>query len=316
MTVNVTCTDCDGAPPCGACAAAARAIAAAGFTVHHSSRYAALRAAASGTYGFDACIVPIGKGERAVADAAAIVLALKRVALVLDDGAARPDGIPAHFTIVEKSAYEHGSLPTGWLTDTEPIRTMDDTATRSIGKPLSIASDDQLRATRRVKTLANVQRERVAAIDGAPASLDMMAMLSDEVGWARASGLGFGLVLFHLGGLAERAAGGNADSVTHVAIAALRSSARRGDVIAYKNDDFVVLLPEADAAGAVIAARRAAGTLAAGVPGLPAPPRKAKGLGAWSAGVAACPADGYSREALIARATADLRPLDRWVRDR
>lgn len=315
MTVNVTCTKCDGAPPCGACAAAAQSIAAAGFTVHHSSRYAALRAAASGTYGFDACIVPIGQGERAVADATAIVLATKRVALVLDDGAARPDGIPTHFAIVGRSDFERGSLPTGWLTDLGPVRAPDDTAARSIEEPFSAASDDQLRATRRVKTLANVQRERVAAIDGAPAALDMMAMLSDEVGWAHASGLGFGLVLMHLGGLTERAAGGSADAATRAAITALRSSARRGDAIAYKNDDFVMLLPEADTAGAMIAARRAARILAAGVPGLPPRPRKAKGLGAWSAGVAACPADGYSREALIARATAELRPLDLWMRD-
>src|ERR1700704_7104364 len=100
---------------------------------------------------------------------------------------------------------------------------------------MSAANDDQLRATRRVKTLANVQRERVAAIDGIPAALDMMAVLGDEVGWARASGLGFGLVLLHLGGLTERTAGGDADAVTRGAIAALRRSTRRGDAIAFKN---------------------------------------------------------------------------------
>jgi hypothetical protein len=192
---------------------------------------------------------------------------------------------------------------------------MDDTASRSIEAPLPAANDDHLRATRRVKTLANVQRERIAAIDGAPAALDMMAVLGDEVGWARASGLGFGLVLMHLGGLTDRGAGGDADAATRGAIAALRSSARRGDAIACRNDDFVVLLPEADAAGAAIAARRAARTMAAGAPGLPTRPRKAKGLAAWSAGIAACPADGSSREALIARATAELRPLDQWMKD-
>jgi hypothetical protein len=315
MTVNVTCTACDGTPPCVACAAAAQSIAAAGFMVHHSSRYAALRAAAAGTYGFDACIVPIGPGERAVADAAGIVLAAKRVALVLDDVAARPAGLPAHFAIVERRAYEEGSLPIAWLTDVSPVRAPDETAARSIERSLPGANDDQLRATRRVKTLANVQRERIAAIDGVPAALDMMAVLGDEVGWARASGLGFGLVLMHVGGLTERAAGGDADAATRAVIAALRGSARRGDVIACKNDDFVVLLPEADTAGAAIAARRAARTLAAGAPDIPARPRRAKGLAAWSVGVAACPADGYSREALIARATAELRPLDQWMKD-
>jgi hypothetical protein len=315
MTVNVTCTACDGAPPCAACAAAAQSISAAGFTVHHSSRYAALRAAAAGTYGFDACIVPIGAGERAVADAAGIVLAAKRVALVLDEGASRPAGLPAHFAIVDRRAYEKGALPIGWLTDRGPTRAADDTATRTIDATALATNDDELRATRRVTTLARVQRERIAVVADGPVALDMMAVLEDEVGWARVSGLGFGLVLMHLGGLTDRPESGDVEAATRGAVVALRSVARRGDAIACKNDDFVMLLPEADAAGAAVAARRAARILTAGAPGLPARPRRAKGLAAWSAGVAACPADGFSREALIARATAELRPLDQWMRD-
>jgi GGDEF domain-containing protein len=315
MTVNVTCTTCDGTPLCAACTAAAHSISAAGFTVHHSSRYAALRAAAVGSYGFDACVVPIGAGERAVADATAILLAAKRVTLVIDDGASRPAGIPAHFATVERRAYDAGALPIGWLTDRAPLRPTDDTATRSIGAPPLGSSDDRLRATRRVTTLAHVQRERVAAIDEGPAALDMMAVIEDEVGWARASGLGFGLVLLHLGGLVERSGSSDIETAIASAVTALRGVARRGDAVACKNDDFVVLLPEADAAGAALVARRAARTIAAGASGLPVRPRRAKGLAAWSAGVAACPADGYSREALIARATAELRPLDHWMKD-
>jgi GGDEF domain-containing protein len=315
MTVNVTCTTCDGNPPCAACSAAAHSISGAGFTVHHSSRYAALRAATVGTYRFDACVVPIGTGERAIADAAGILLASKRVTLVLDDGAARPVGIPAHFATVERRAYEAGALPIGWLTDQLPRQPADDTSTRTIAAPLPGSHDDTLRATRRVTTLAHVQRERIATIDEGPVALDMMAVIEDEVGWARASGLGFGLVLLHLGGLTERSGTSDIELAIASVVTALRGVARRGDAIACKNDDFVVLLPEADAAGAAIAARRAARTLVAGALGLPARPRRAKGLAAWSAGVAACPADGFSREALIARATAELRPLDRWAKD-
>ncbi len=315
MTVNVTCTACDGAPPCGACVAAAHSISAAGFTVHHSSRYAALRAAAAGTYGFDACVVPIGASERAVTDAVGIVLAAKRVALVLDEGATRPTGIPDHFAIVDRRAYEKGALPTAWLTDRGPERSKDDTATRPIGTAPDGAADFDLRATRRVTTLVHAQRERIAAVGDEAVPLDMMSVLEDEVAWARASGLGFGLVLVHLGGLTERAGARDADAAIRSAVAALRGAARRGDSIGCTRDDLIVVLPEADAAGAAIAAKRAATVLAAGAPGLPARPRKTKGLAAWSAGIAACPADGSSGEALIARATADLHSLDQWMKD-
>jgi hypothetical protein len=217
MTVNVTCTACDGAPPCGVCAAAALSISAAGFTVHHSSRYAALRAAAAGTYGFDACVVPIGASERAVTDAVGIVLAAKRVALVLDEGTTRPIGIPDHFAVVDRRAYEKGVLPTAWLTDRGPERSKDDTATRPIGAALDGAADFDLRATRRVTTLVHAQRERIAAVRDEAVPLDMLSVLEDEVAWARASGLGFGLVLVHLGGLTGRAGARDA---------AIRSDAR------------------------------------------------------------------------------------------
>jgi len=315
MTVNVTCTACDGAPPCGVCAAAAHSISAAGFTVHHSSRYAALRAAAAGTYGFDACVVPIGASERAVTDAVGIVLAAKRVALVLDEDATRPIGIPDHFAVLDRRAYEKGALPTAWLTDRGPERSKDDTTTRPIDTALDGVADFDLRATRRVTTLVHMQRERLAAVGDEAVPLDMMSVLEDEVAWARASELGFGLVLVHLGGLTEQAGARNADAAIRSAVAALRSAARRGDSIGCTHDDLIVVLPEADPAGAAIVARRAAHVLAAGAQGLPARPRRTKGLAAWSAGVAACPADGSSGEALIARATADLRPLDQWMKD-
>jgi hypothetical protein len=242
------------------------------------------------------------------------VLAAKRVALVLEDGIARPVGLPAHFAIVDQRIYEKGSMSIEWLTDQGPVRAIDDTATRTRVAPVAPADDDELRATRRIAAVAHTQRERIAAVDDGPAALDMMAVLEDEVGWARVSGLGFGLVLMHLGGLTE-SAGGEAEAVVRSAVAALRASVRRGDAVAYTHDDFIVLLPEADTAGAAIAALRAAKKLAAGAPGLPGRPRKAKGLAAWSVGVASCPADGYSREALIVRATAELRSLDRWMRD-
>src|SRR5450755_992865 len=318
MTVNVTCTACEGTPPCGACVAAAQSIAAAGYTVHHSSRYAALRAAATGTYGFDACIVPIAAGERAVADAVGIVLAAKRVALVIDDNSPQPTGLPAHFAVVERHAYVLGALPLAWLTGRGPAAAVDDSPSRTADSLPERSSEDRLRATRRVKTLAVLQRERVAAIDQTPAALDLMSVLDDEVTWARASGLGFGIVLVHLGGLNEHVAHNDpaaGEAARGAAFAILRGASRRGDAIAQNNDDFLILLADGDAEGAAIAARRIAGALAAGAPALPERPRRAKGLAAWGVGVAACPADGLSREVLIARATAELHPIEYWMKD-
>ena len=145
----------------------------------------------------------------------------------------------------------------------------------------------------------------------------MLAVLEDEVHWWRASGSGFGLVLLHFGGLFENAEdAADREAASEAVLSALRTAARRGDTFARQREDFIIVLPEADGEGATHVARRAVAALTAETDGLPPRPRKARGLAAWSAGVAACPADGASRDALIARASATLRPFDQWMKER
>ena len=84
----------------------------AGYHVEHSTRYQALRAAASGTYGFDACIVPVGAEERAVVDAAVSLLGDRRLALVVEDYRGRELGV---FFFTTSMATLLASLITGEL---------------------------------------------------------------------------------------------------------------------------------------------------------------------------------------------------------
>jgi GGDEF domain-containing protein len=315
MTVTVTCTVCDGAPGCAGCIAATQLLSSAGHTTRHTSRYSALRAAAAGSFGFDACIVPIGSNERAVADAAVSVLADRRVALVLDDAARPPIALPPHFAIVRRSRFDQGTFSLDWLTSSAAAPTTD--AMRATAPSVGVEDDDRIRATRRIHAFANTQRQELAAHDGPSAGLDMLAVLEDEVHWWRASGSGFGIVLLHIGGLFGHSGGDdNREASAEAVFAALRSVARHGDTLARQREDYVIVLPEADSAGAMNVAQRVVAALSIAHEGLPPRPRRAKGLAAWSAGVASCPSDGSSSEALIARASATLRPFDQWMRER
>ena len=316
MTVNVTCTVCDDAPACAGCIAATRLLSSAGHLTYHTSRYAALRSAASGSFDFDAVIVPIGSNERAVADAAVSVLADKRVALVLDDAARPPIALPPHFAVLRRTRFDQGAFSLDWLTS-PALAIAPSGATHTAHASVSADDDDRSRATRRIHAYATTQRREMAARDSGSVGLDMLAVLEDEVHWWRASGSGFGIVLLHIGGLFERAAGDvDREASAEALVSALRSAARHGDTVARQREDYVIVLPEADADGAANVARRAVAALSLAHEGLPPRPRRAKGLAAWSAGVAACPGDGSSSEALIARASATLRPFDQWMRER
>ncbi len=280
------------------------------------SRYAALRASAAGTFSFDACIVPIGSTERAVADAVVSIFADKRVALVLDDTAQPHVPLPPHFAVIRRSDYDSGSFSLAWLSAREPVATAAGAA-RTTPLPSIALDDDRTRATRRIQSFATAQRRELTADESRAAGLDMLAVLDDEVHWWRASGSGFGMVLLHIGGLFDGVSDGEGrETAAGAVLAALQSVARRSDTLARQREDFVIILPEADAGGAAMVARRAVAALSVAHDGLPSRPRKAKGLAAWSAGVASCPGDGASREALVARASATLRPFDQWMRER
>ena len=316
MTVNITCSVCDGRLLCDACRTAARTLSAAGYHVEHSTRYAALKAAASGSYGFAACIVPVGPSERAVLDAAVSLLSGKRLAIVASAATDGLSDLPSHVAVLPQPEYARGAFGLEWLARTPsalPTRGADDTATISLGTGSAAQHEDQSHAIRRLKQAADASRTGIAfeGIDPAP-RLDLLAVLEDEVAWAKASGLGFAIVLAHLAGIASPRPGDASDSADERVRAASKTierAARATDVISGRGDDFLVVLAEADAAGALVASRRIAAAVASSPIRASFKPKKARGFAAWSVGHAVYPADGSTRDSLLARATASLEPV-------
>ena len=316
MTVNITCSTCDGRDLCASCRTAARAFAAAGHRVEHSSRYAALRAAAAGAYGFDACVVPVSPDERTIVDAAAALLGDRRLAFVADD----PDSVgPAAsgITVIRRDAFDAGAFDVGWLSKPPAVAAharVDEPETVAMPRAQLDVADDRRNATRRLKRVADASRT-VLATAGLQASprLDLLAVLDDEIAWARASDGAFALCLVHLPGLsAARPGDSPADADRRIADAGrvIAAAVRSSDVISGRGDDFVVVLAGADAVGAQLAAARVIAAVAAST----LRPRsktktRARGFAAWGVGHAGFPADGTTRESLLARATATLEPF-------
>ncbi|HZW72384.1 MAG TPA: diguanylate cyclase, partial [Caldimonas sp.] len=168
-------------------------------------------------------------------------------------------------------------------------------------------------ATRRIKQLTDANRAAIAS-DGlaSPPRLDMMAVLEDEVAWAKASGTRFGLVLVHLPGISALRDGegrDDADARLRTAAETIARAGRATDVIAGSGDDFLVVLADADAGGSLVAAKRVARAIGGASLRAAQRPKKTRGFAAWSIGRASYPADGTTRDALIARATASLSPF-------
>jgi GGDEF domain-containing protein len=317
VTVNITCHVCDGRRLCEACRNAARTLSTAGFRVEHSTRYAALRAAASGTYGFDACIVPVGAHERAVVDAAISLLPGKRLAFVVEtpsDVSARATGAAA---VVDSTHYAAGEFSLAWLTDTlAPVeaRGSDDTATLFAPRTeMDVDVTRKSHATRRLKRVADAARTTVAQAGFASVPrLDLLAVLEDEIAWARASENRFAIVLAHLHGVSAASPGeAPAASETRIRDAerVVAGAVRNSDIVSGRGDDFLVVLSEAGAAGLRLATQRVASAIAASKLRAKMKPRRARGFAAWSVGGACYPEDGATRDVLLAHATATLKPL-------
>jgi hypothetical protein len=278
--VNVACSACDGTRPCAQCAAAGKALAAAGHRVFHSSRYAALRAAADGTYGFEACVVPVGAAERAVADAVVALLGDAHVAIAVEDPSALPGALPAHFSSFPLGDFRRGALPPEWLAGLSSARrpTVDaqrptDGATPAANGTVR-APSAKSQATRRLRSIVHPFNAPV---------VDAAALVEDELAWYRASDLGFVLLSVKSEGHAGEAL-----------CAALGPLLRTSDSTATRADDCIVVLAGADAQQGKRVATRLAAPLA-------------KHLGvardAVRIGAAACPDDGADAEALLALAT-------------
>ena len=317
MTVNITCSTCDGRNLCDSCRTAARAFEAAGHRVEHSTRYAALRAAAAGAYGFDACVVPVSSDERSIFDAAVSLLGDRRLAIVADDSARSTFQSVPGVTMIPRRAFNSGTFALDWFSKTPAI----ESATQT-GEPATVAMprvavesvDDRLQATRRLKRVADLSRDVIATagLEATP-RLDLLAVLDDEIAWAKTSETAFGVCLVHLPGLSAARPGEPAGSgELRIADAAkvIRGAIRSSDVISGRGDDFVVVLADADTTGAGLAAVR----IASGIAGSRLRPHskgkaRARGFAAWGVGCAAFPKDGTTRESLLARATSTLKAL-------
>jgi GGDEF domain-containing protein len=320
VTVNITCQACDGRRLCDACRTAARTLIAAGHRIEHSTRYAALRAAASGTYGFDACVVPVGSHELSVIDAAVSLLSGKRLAFVVDRVADVPESIAHAAALLPSTSYADGSFSLSWLEEgvrPAALQRADETATMSLlhGEPalaIHLQADPSL-ATRRLKRVADEARVVVARAGlPTPPRLDLIAVLEDEVAWARASETAFGIVLVHLHGLSvQKTSESPAQSEKRVREAeeSIAKAVRSTDIVSGRGDDFLVILPESVEDGTDAAAKRIEASIAQSGLRPPAKARRARGFAAWSIGSASYPADGGTRDTLLARATAALRPL-------
>ena len=274
LNVNVACLACDGARPCAECRAAGKAVAAAGHRVHYSSRYAALRAAADGTYGFSACIVAVKTGEQRIADAIVSLFPSARVALAIDDATQLPADLPAQFVTFSLADYIAGKLPRAWL---DSLAT-NDADVRARGKAeisrVNAAAPVQPRtdATRRLRSAL---RSNVVVVG------DRAKLIGDELAWYRASGIGFALVSISL---PEVSAERLATSIVPLV--------RSGDAVATSETQCLVTLAGANEEQARPIATRVV-TAAA----------KALGVKRRDAAVAVavCPQDGDTVDKLLAR---------------
>jgi hypothetical protein len=308
-SVNLTCTACIPARPCAACRAIARALQSAGHAVTRTPRYDALRAAMLGAYGFDACILPVSAQEQSVVDAAALLLATARVALVAEHRALDTVNPPPSFTVITTADWEATPFPTDWITSatSEPLA-KDDESTRVV-PALEVASEDFDVAKQRLKTLASRAQREVAKAGFADERLDALAVLEDEIAWAGASGSGFGIVLV----IVPPKAGGPLDM--EAVLGKLREVARRAvrssDAIAVGAESLLVALASADDGDAGAVAQRIANRCRRTVNAKGTGSSFARALRRVLVGFAAYPEHGRARELLIAHATATAKAVKR-----
>lgn len=275
-----------------------------------------MRAAASGTYGFEACVVPVGTGERALADAAVTLFSGRRLSIVADDPSMIGPQATAVASIVPRSAYATGNIDLDWLTRTAPapLPSAEQTTVAMPRPDTEAVVADREVAARRLKRVADEARASIAKAGLAEMpTLDLFSVLEDEIAWARASDGAFAIVLVHLHGVSATSGdAGATERRVRLAHDTIAKAVRGSDVIAGRGDDFLVVLSAADVAGAKHAAGRIAKKLSAASlrAKTKTKSKRARGFAAWSVGVAAYPADGASRDVLLARATGASKTIE------
>jgi GGDEF domain-containing protein len=309
-TVNLTCTTCIADEMCERCRAISVALRANGHAITRSTRYEALRAATVGSYGFEACVLPVAGHERAIVDAASMLLGRARVALVSEPGALAEMTLPGGFALIEAADWRSQGFPTDWLTSTNPATAADREETRSIGA-VDVPPADVEAARRRLKRVAtSIQRDLGVAGFPHDARLDLMAALEDEIAWAKMSGACFGLVLVHASISANRAA---PEGQTERDLALLREhvaqAVRSGDLIAQGSDSLAVIVTEAALDETLVATSRIKKALRKAIKESAMASAHQRGARRVSVGIAIYPTHGTTRAALLARATAAAEPL-------
>ena len=310
-SVNLTCTTCTSLEPCGRCRSIARALRAAGNVVTQSSRYDALRAAAVGTYGFDACVLPVARHEHSIVDAAGALLSRVRVALVVEPGAFTQTSLPNNFQIVEEHNWSGNGFPVDWIATAKPSQhDVEDTRTF---EELSVPPTDIDSARRRLKLVARqAQREIGAAGFPDEPRLDLLATLEDEIAWAKMSGTSFGIVLVHIARKKNgHPSSANPDDVLSFFRQRIAPLVRAGDVVAQGTDSLLVVVAEATPEQIAVAASRIKKAMRRWLKDAAKEKALSASLGRITLGAAAFPTHGTTRAALLARATASAEHVAR-----
>ncbi len=301
-SVNLTCTSCTADSPCDRCRSIARALRAAGHAITQSSRYDALRAATVGSYGFDACVLPVARHESAVIDAAAALLARTRVALVVEPGMHAEIALP-NVNVIEAADWQRLAFPTSWIEDAVAAAP-DPDETRTF-EELSVPEGDVDLSRRRLKTVVRrVQRELGATGFPEDARLDLLATLEDEIAWAKMSGMCFGLVLVHVARTDAASKTAGMDRLLGVLRRHVQRAVRASDIVTHGTDSVAVIVGEAALDQTAVATSRIKKAVRRAIKEAAGPAGPASAKGRVTLGVAVYPTHGTTRAALLARAAA------------
>lgn len=268
-----------------------------GFAVTPSDRYAALRAAAIGSYGFDAAVIPLASDDHSTLASVIELFATKRVALLVEKDWQSTLPVPHHFSIIYKQDWRTQKFPIDWLSAAPQAST----ETVQILRADSDAEEQgvvSLPAQRRLLSLARRARQELAAPADSP-QFDMLALLEDEIAWAKMSDTPFALLLAHV---ASR-------EIHPILSDVLRKSVRSSDAVGEHAHNLYALLSGTSSEQAEAIIERLRRLLARVAKRSTKPKRLAKDLQRTSIGFACYPEHGTSREALLARATAAAQPI-------
>jgi hypothetical protein len=308
-SVNLTCVDCAPRRPCASCRSIERALRDAGHTVTQTSRYDALRAAIVGRYGFDACVLPISKQERATLDAAVALLPKIRVGVVTEPDAFTAGDLPRSFRLIASADWQSQPFPTDWIDGAGPEAAVaDDEDSTRVEPALQAPFADMGTARRRLKTLATRAQRELGVAGFADDRLDPLAALEDEIAWAAASASGFGIILTIVPAKANLAPA-RAERTLAALREIARGAVRTSDAIAQGRESLLFILPDAPERHVAAVAARIANRIRRAVKDAKTEKALARSFRHVTIGVSAYPAHGLSRETLLARATASAKPV-------